>query len=198
VPLLVLWKDHKKSLALGTFSAVATFMLFYIMTVFSMSCGTRALGYTREQFLILQMIAVVFFALTMPLSSRFADRVGLRQAMVIATLSIALFGLATAPLLNGGIVGIMAFLILGFCAMGLTYAPLGTVLSAPFPTTVRYTGSSMTFNLAGIVGASLAPYIATSLAANYGASAVGLYITMTSLVTLVALLLLPIKPAAQP
>ena len=44
--------------------------------------------------------------------------------------------------------------------MGLTYGPLGTVLSELFPTAVRYTGSSLTFNFAGIFGASLAPYIA--------------------------------------
>ena len=48
--------------------------------------------------------------------------------------------------------------------MGLTYGPLGTALAEPFPTAVRYTGASLTFNLAGIFGASLAPYIATWLA----------------------------------
>ena len=50
--------------------------------------------------------------------------------------------------------------------MGLTYGPLGTVLSELFPTAVRYTGSSLTFNLAGIFGASLAPYVATWLATH--------------------------------
>ena len=53
---------------------------------------------------------------------------------------------------------------LGLALMGLTYGPLGTALSELFPTAVRYTGSSLTFNLAGIFGASLAPYIATWLA----------------------------------
>jgi hypothetical protein len=52
--------------------------------------------------------------------------------------------------------------------MGMTYGLIGTALAAPFPTAVRYTGSSITFNLAGIFGASLAPYIATWLQANYG------------------------------
>jgi len=192
VPLLVLLKTYKLSLLLGTFAALATFMLFYIMTVFSLGWGTRELGYSREEFLILQMIGVVFFALTMPFSSRFADRVGLRQAMIVATVAILLLGLGTAPLLNGGTAGILAFLVLGFAAMGLTYAPLGTVLSAPFPTAVRYTGSSMTFNLSGILGASLAPYIATWLASAHGAGAVGAYIAITAAITLVALAFLPL------
>lgn len=197
VPLLVLLKNYKLSLVLGTFAALATFMLFYIMTVFSLSWGTRELGYSREQFLILQMVGVVFFALTMPFSSGFADRIGLRQAMIVATVAILLLGLGTSALLNGGTPGILAFLVLGFAAMGLTYAPLGTVLSAPFPTALRYTGSSMTFNLAGILGASLAPYIATWLASTYGAGAVGAYIAVSAVITLVALIFLPLATNAN-
>jgi MFS family permease len=71
--------------------------------------------------------------------------------------------------------------------MGLTYGPLGTVLSELFPTAVRYTGSSLTFNLAGIFGASLAPYIATWLATNYGLQFVGYYLVAAALLTLVGL-----------
>ena len=71
--------------------------------------------------------------------------------------------------------------------MGLTYGPLGTVLSELFPTSVRYTGSSLTFNLAGIFGASLAPYIATRLARDYGLRWVGYYLTASAVLTLMGL-----------
>ena len=60
--------------------------------------------------------------------------------------------------------------------MGLTYGPLGSALAELFPAAVRYTGASLTFNLAGIVGASLAPYAATWLATNHGLPAVGYYL----------------------
>jgi MFS family permease len=72
--------------------------------------------------------------------------------------------------------------------MGLTYGPLGTALSELFPTAVRYTGSSLTFNLAGIVGASLAPYAATWLARNHGLAWVGYYLTASALLTMIGLL----------
>ena len=62
------------------------------------------------------------------------------------------------------------------------------MLSEFFPTSVRYTGSSLTFNLAGIFGASLAPYIATWLAKNYGLNYVGYYLSLASLVTLIGLI----------
>jgi MFS family permease len=79
-------------------------------------------------------------------------------------------------------------MITGLALMGLTYGPLGTVLSELFPTRIRYTGSSMTFNLTGIFGASLAPYIATWLAQNYGLEYVGYYLTAASALTLMGLL----------
>jgi MFS family permease len=72
--------------------------------------------------------------------------------------------------------------------MGMTYGPIGTVLSELFPTAVRYTGSSLTFNLAGIFGASLAPYIATSLATRYGLPFVGYYLSASAVLTLIGLL----------
>ena len=72
--------------------------------------------------------------------------------------------------------------------MGLTYGPLGTALAGLFPTAVRYTGASLAFNLAGIFGASLAPYIATWLAGNYGLQYVGYYLSTAALLTLLALL----------
>ena len=62
------------------------------------------------------------------------------------------------------------------------------MISELFPTAVRYTGSSLTFNLAGIFGASLAPYIATWLANNYGLEYVGYYLTGAALLSLAGLI----------
>ena len=77
---------------------------------------------------------------------------------------------------------------IGLSLMGMTYGPIGTVLSELFPTAVRYTGSSLTFNLAGIFGASLAPYIATWLAQRYGLQYVGYYLSAAAAITLIGLL----------
>jgi MFS family permease len=79
--------------------------------------------------------------------------------------------------------------------MGMTYGALGTALADLFPTAIRYTGASVAFNLAGILGGSVAPYIATYLAANYGIASVGYYLSAAALVTLAAQLLLR-RPAA--
>ena len=190
IPVLTVITQHPLTLLYGTFAAAATFVLFYLMTVFSLSWGTSALGYTRQQFLILQMIGVIAFAVTIPLSAVWADRTGNRRVIIWATLGIIAFGFVLAPLFAAGTqLGVLAYLSLGLGLMGLTYGPLGTALAALFPTAVRYTGASLTFNLAGIVGASLAPYAATALASSYGLPFVGYYLSAAGTITLIALIL---------
>jgi MFS family permease len=188
VPMLAVVSEYGATLLLGTFAATATFVVFYLMTVFSLSWGTTALGYARPHFLVMQMIGVLFFAATIPISALLADRLGRLEVLIGATVAIIAFGLALAPLFgSGSAAGVLAFLCLGLALMGLTYGPLGTALAELFATSVRYTGASLTFNLAGIVGASLAPYIATSLAQKYGLASVGYYLSGAGMVTLIAL-----------
>ncbi|WP_250634152.1 MFS transporter [Pinirhizobacter soli] len=192
VPMWTVLTKHSRALVAGTFAAMATFVLFYLMTVFALSWGTTHLGFGREQFLLLQMVAVLFFAATIPLSAWFADRFGRRFAMLAASVAVLLFGVFFGPLFQlGGAWGVLLFLVLGLGVMGLTYGPCGTILAEMFPTPVRYTGASLAFNLAGIIGASPAPYIATKLAQSYGLQAVGWYLAGAALLTLLALLLVP-------
>lgn len=110
--------------------------------------------------------------------------------MMWVTVAIALFGLVLAPLFTAGIVGVVLMMVLGLALMGLTYGPLGTIVSELFPTAVRYTGSSVAFSMAGILGASVAPYIATWLAKNYGLQYVGYYLTASAVLTFVGLLMI--------
>jgi MFS family permease len=135
----------------------------------------------------MQMFCVSFFALTIPLSAVLAER-GRRRVMLWVTASIGVFGLILAPMFAAGTIGALAMMTLGLSLMGLTYGPLGTLISELFPTPVRYTGSSLAFNLAGILGASLAPYIATWLAKTYGLQYVGYYLTASAALTFVGLL----------
>jgi metabolite-proton symporter len=196
VPVLTVFRDHARALVLGTIIAIATFVLFYLMTVFTLNWGTTALGFSRKDFLILQLIAVLFFGLTIPISAALADRYGRRETLIGASAAIAIFGLMLAPLFGSGNTwAVAAFLVIGLSLTGMTYGPLGTMLSELFPAEVRYTGASLTFNLAGILGASLAPYVATWLAAHYGLKYVGYYLSASALLSLVALLLTAKTPA---
>jgi metabolite-proton symporter len=198
VPMATVFREHGGTLVLGTFAAVSVFVVFYLMTVFALSWGTSNLGYTRNGFLILQMVGMLFFGLAIPLAARLADRSNPRVVLIWASIAMALYGLVFAPLLQAGHAGsVLLCLSLGLALMGLGYGPLGSALAALFPTSVRYTGASLTFNLAGIIGASLTPYAATRLATRFGLQAVGWYLTAAGVITLLALLLISRGRMAQ-
>jgi metabolite-proton symporter len=193
LPMREVFARHPRTLLAGTFGSIATFLVFYLVSVFAMSWGTSRLGYSREQFLWLEMAAVVCFAGAIPLSAVLARRIGSRGAMLVATVAIGVYGLLFAPLFVSASPGeALVFLAIGMTLTGLTYGPIGTLLAQMFPAAVRYTGSSLCFNLSGILGASVAPYIATWLATRHGLQSVGYYLSAAALLTLFALL--TVKP----
>jgi MFS family permease len=189
VPMLVVFAQHWRAVLTGTIGSVATFVIFYLINVFSLSWATSKLGYARQDFLILQMFAVLFFAALIPLSAVMADRIGGRMMLIIASALLCAFGFAIEPLFgSGGKAGVIAYLVIGFTLTGITYGPLGSALASLFPTAIRYTGTSLAFNFAGILGGSFAPYIATALATGHGLGYVGYYLSLASLASLLALL----------
>ena len=137
-----------------------------------------------------QLLCVSLFAVTIPISAMWAER-GRKRVLIGITVAIGLFGLVLGPLFAAGTMGATAMMAIGLALMGITYGPLGTLISELFPTPVRYTGSSLAFSLAGILGASLAPYIATWLAKSYGLPYVGYYLTLAAALTLAGLLAVP-------
>lgn len=192
VPMLTVLRQYAQTLIVGAFLAIAAFVVFYIMTVFSLGWGTSKLGYTRENFLILQLYAVFAMAIAIFVSAIAADRIGRRTMLMISGVAVIAFGLVFAPLLNSGSsTDILLMLSLGFGVMGLTYGALGTALAEIFPTAVRYTGASLSFNLAGIIGASLTPAIASWLGMTFGLSSIGFYISFAGFLTLAAASHLP-------
>jgi metabolite-proton symporter len=186
LPMLNVFRDYPRALIAGILSALATFLLFYLLTVFALSWGTTALGYSRGKFLLMQLFCIPFFAITIPISAMLAKQ-GKRRVMFWVTGAIVVFGFVMARMFVAGTTGAVLMMALGLALMGLTYGPLGTLISELFPTRVRYTGSSVAFSVAGILGASLAPYVATWLAGHYGLQYVGYYLSAAAVLTFAGL-----------
>ena len=188
VPVADVFLKHTRVIILGTAAAITTFLLFYLLTVFTLSWGTSVFHYSKTSFLIIQMISTLFFGIGIPLSAVLADKYSRGGVLLLATAGIFIFGLFFSPFFGTGSLATTGlFLAVGMFLMGLTYGPLGTALAEIFPASVRYTGSSLAFTLAGIIGASLTPYLATTLAKNYGLPAVGYYLAIAAIVTFAAL-----------
>jgi metabolite-proton symporter len=216
IPLGRVFRTSWRGLILGTFIMLATYVLFYLMTTFVLTYGTTpstlasakaaadaagkpfsaaafvpGLGYSRNEFLIMLIVGVVFFGIFTLVAGPLAERFGRRKMLIATTAAIIVFGFLFVPLFAGGFVGANALLILGFILMGLTFGPMGAELPELFPTNVRYTGSGISYNVAGILGASVAPTIALALwtAAHGSTWLVGLYLSGAAVITLIALII---------
>jgi metabolite-proton symporter len=187
VPMLAVLRHHTRPLILGVLACFSMFVLFYLMTVFCLSWGTSALGYSRSKFLLMQLVCITLCAATIPISALAAEH-GRRRVLLATSVAIGIFGIFLGPMFSAGTRGAVAMMATGLALMGVMYAPLGTLMSELFPTRVRYTGSSLAFSMSGILGASLAPTIATWLARNYGINYVGYYLSAAAALTFFGLL----------
>ncbi|HEU0188884.1 MAG TPA: MFS transporter [Gallionella sp.] len=191
LPLAQLFKHHTAPLLLGALAMVVCYALFYISTVFSLSYGVNSLGIPRPQFLAMLCVAVVFMAAATPLAAMASDRFGRRPVLLVAGSAALLSGFLLAPMLGSGSTWqITTFLGIELFLMGATFAPMGALLPELFPTAVRYTGAGAAYNLGGILGASLAPYIAQQLVLHGGLAWVGGYISAAAAISLLAVFLM--------
>ncbi|MFJ4224464.1 MFS transporter [Microbacterium sp. NPDC089695] len=232
LPLATVFRHHWKQLILGTFIMLATYVLFYLMTNFTLAYGTKpasletasaaaqaaaeaagndfdaaafasqfypGLGFGYTDFVLMQIVGVVFFGIFTLLSGPIADKVGRRKLLLWVTGLIIVFGLtfnafllpAMDPKFTGALA--QAFLVFGFMLMGATFGPMGALLPELFPTNVRYTGSAISYNVSSILGAAVAPIIAVALwEAGDGAPwLVGLYLSAMGVLTFLALIFSP-------
>ena len=192
-PLKVVFKENWREILKGTFLMGATYAMFFTLTTWSLSFATTALGFSHSEFLLLLMVAIVEFAVLIMTTSVLADKVGRKKVLMTASVALVVFSLVFPYFLEGqhNMVGMLLFLGLGFVVMGTLYGPVGAVLPELFPTKVRYSGAGITYNLAAVVGAAVAPTITTWLIAAFGLHYAGMYMFVLAVVSVVAWVLTP-------
>lgn len=192
-PLKVVFKENWREILKGTFLMGATYAMFFTLTTWSLSFATTALGFSHSEFLLLLMAAIVEFAVLIMTTSVLADKVGRKKVLMTASVALVVFSLVFPYFLEGqhNMVGMLLFLGLGFVVMGTLYGPVGAVLPELFPTKVRYSGAGITYNLAAVVGAAVAPTITTWLIAAFGLHYAGMYMFVLAVVSVVAWALTP-------
>lgn len=201
-PLAEVLRRQSRELILGTFVMVATYGIFYLMTtwILSYAIGKVELGFLGidyGNFLVLQLISVLFFAAFIPVSGFLADQLGRRRFLLIVTAAIIAYGTSFGLFLSPTTMGsadqanlplMLAFLSIGMTLMGLSFGPMSALLPELFPTNTRYTGSGVAYNAASILGAALTPFVAAWMANRFGAGSVGFYLSMLGAISFLALL----------
>ena len=167
-------------MVIGTFIMVATYSLFYIMTAFAQAYSRTpstlseagypmGLGIPANTFTGLLLMSAIVFAIFISISGLYADKIGRRKWLIWTTVSILIFALCMA-------------------LMGMTFGPMAALLPELFPTEVRYSGASLAYNIASIIGATIAAMISLKINALYGLMGVGIYLAINAFLTLLALL----------
>ncbi|ACT47316.1 MFS transporter [Methylotenera mobilis] len=191
MPIKPLLSQHLRPVLLGALAMVVCYNLFYTATVFCLSYGTANLGFTRSDFLGMLCVAILFMTLATPISAKLSDIYGRKPVLLFSGALAVLAGFALSPLLeSGSVVQVTLFLSLALFLMGATFAPMGAYLPEQFPVAVRYTGAGLAYQLGGILGASMAPYISQVLVTAGGLAWVGAYVSIAAAVSFIAVLLL--------
>ncbi|WP_077462656.1 MFS transporter [Rodentibacter caecimuris] len=199
LPIKLLFSTYTKPFLLGMLLSVAGYVLFYIMIAFtqvyakspvglSPSGYSTGLGFSSGSLTFLLMCSACSLAFTIYLSGFYIDRIGRRSWMIITTFGVTLFGLSIPFFLeNATILSLFFFFMIGMGLIGMGYGPLASLLPELFPTEIRYSGASLAYNCAGILGASVATLITIPLNNYFGLWGVGIYLSANGLLSLVAL-----------
>ena len=186
-PLQALFHGAPRAVVLGALAMVVCYNLFYTATVFCLNYGTKELGISRTIFLQMLSFAVLFMAIATIISAKLSDQFGRRPVILMGCFAAVLAGFALAPLLaSGSILQITLFLSVALFLMGATFGPMGAFLPEQFAVAVRYTGAGLAYQLGGILGASLAPFISQLLVNSGGLTWVGFYVSAAAALSFIA------------
>ena len=191
VPLGEVMRTNWREVLGGTFGVVACFCIYYLATAFALGYGVKTLGYSREAFLGVQLVSILFMAAGIIWAGYWSDAASPRRVLMTGCILAIGAGFLLGPMLGGGsLLLIGAFLSIALLLMGFVYGPLGAWLPGLFPARVRYTGASIAFNVGGIIGGGMTPLIAEALVGRGGLSLVGGYLSAACALSLAALFLL--------
>lgn len=172
LPLVAVLQDQPLNFVLSMGCRLANDVAFYIVTVFAITYVTRQNLMDGSVVLIATMAAAGVAVVTTPLMGMLADRIGVRKLAICGLVALGIGVAAYFPLLNTGRPGlaIAAAVFTNGIAAKAFWAPYAGLLSSLFPAETRFSGMSFSFQLAGIIGGGIAPFVAAALLELTGSS----------------------------
>jgi metabolite-proton symporter len=186
-PMLTVIKRHPKEILLSALARMAEQAPFYIFTAFIFSYGTGALHVSRNFLLAAVLSASVLSFVSIPLFGHLSDHIGRKNMYMIGAAATGVFGFIYFAMLNMGSEPIIFFaIVLSLVPHDMLYGPQAALIAESFTGRLRYSGSSLGYQLASIIAGGPAPLIATWLFGTYhSAFAIAIYIAICAVITLV-------------
>jgi MFS family permease len=192
-PILAVLRQHPKEIVLTALARMAEQAPFYIFTAFVFTYGTTAVGTSRDLLLAAVMLAAVISFVTVPLAGHLSDRYGRKRVYMLGAVLTGVYGFAYFGLLNTGVTGLIFLAVaVSLIPHDIMYGPQAALIAECFTGRLRYSGSSLGYQLASVIAGGPAPLIAAALYAEYRSGmAIALYILACAVISLIATALLP-------
>jgi metabolite-proton symporter len=187
-PMLTVIKRHPKEILLSAFARMAEQAPFYIFTAFVFSYGIETLHVSRNFLLTAVLSASILSFFSIPFFGHVSDRIGRKSMYMIGAVVTGVFGFVYFEMLNTGSATIIFIaVVLSLVPHDMLYGPQAALIAESFTGRLRYSGSSLGYQLASIIAGGPAPLIATWLFGTYHSSfPIAIYIAACALITLIA------------
>ncbi|MGP4017671.1 MFS transporter [Saccharopolyspora sp. 5N708] len=190
-PVTEVFRNEPRALLAGVLIRICPDVLYSLFTVFVLTYLTTELDMPASAGLAVVMIGSAFQLFLIPASGALSDRINRRTMYLVGTIAAAIWPFVFFPMISGGsfiVIALGMVIALGIHAM--LYGPQAALLTEQFSPRLRYTGSSLAYTLAGVVGGAVAPLVFTALLAGFGTwVAVAIYLAATAVLTTIGLLL---------
>jgi MFS family permease len=166
--------------------------VFYaLFTVFVLTYMTKELGMSRGEGLAAVMIGSGLQLALMPLAGALSDRINRRKMYLAGTIAAGIWPFVFFPMASGGSFGAVVFgIVIALVIHAALYGPQAALVTEQFSPRLRYTGSSLAYTLAGVVGGALAPLLFTALLAGFGTWVpLAIYVGVTAVVSVIGVIL---------
>jgi MFS family permease len=192
VPVLQVLKRQPKQVALTALLRMPEQAPGYIVGTFIFIYATTVLGASRNFVLVAVLAQAVLGFLWVPVAGRLSDSVGRKNMYMIGSVFVGVFGFIYFALLNTKVPGLM-FLAIALSLLPATtcYGPQAALIAESFTPRLRYSGTSLGYQLASIIAGGPSPFIATALFATFHSSLpIALYILACAIIGIIATALL--------
>jgi metabolite-proton symporter len=192
-PILEVIKRQPREIILSALLRMSEQAPFYIFTAFIFAYAVGTLHMSRDFILAAVMVAACVSFVTIPLSGHISDRIGRRKMYLIGVVAIGLFGFLYFGMVDTAIPSaVFIAIVLSLIPHDIQYGPQAALIAESFTPRLRYSGSSLGYQLASIIAGGPAPIIATALFAHYQTGyAIAIYIAACAVISLVAASFMP-------
>jgi MFS family permease len=193
VPVLEVIKRQPKAIILTALARSVEQGPAYIYFSFVFVYGSMVLHVSRDLLLSALLLASCIDFLLIPLTGHISDRYGRKRTFIIAAVVAGLYGFPYYALMNTAQPSLIVLAtVLAFVFHAFVYGPQGALISECFTPRLRYSGTSIGYQLASITAGGPAPLIATALLAKFESGwPIAVYILFYGVVSVVATALLP-------